>query len=142
MKKITLYTLGFLLSIFLAGAGSAAAQDFIYTPLDPAFGGSYLNYSWLMSSAKAQNPYQTTPAFGFNQNPLDNFKQSLQRQVLSGLTQQILRKRFGKISLKKPSNYQFGEFSISILPESNGINININDNSTGQQTTVTIPKFQ
>jgi curli production assembly/transport component CsgF len=142
MKKRTLYTLGLLLSIFLAGAGNAAAQDFIYTPLDPAFGGSYLNYSWLMSSAKAQNPYQATSTFGFNQNPLDNFKQSLQRQVLSGLTQQILRKRFGKISLQKPNNYQFGEFSISILPESNGINININDNSTGQQTTVTIPKFQ
>jgi curli production assembly/transport component CsgF len=116
-------------------------QDFVYEPVNPAFGGSYLNYSWLMNSAKAQNKFQSTPDYSFNQNPLDNFQQSLQRQVLSSLTQKVLRDRFGDIDLSKKSSYELGQFSININPGSEGIDINISDNSTGKQTTVTIPDF-
>jgi curli production assembly/transport component CsgF len=121
----------------LAGFG----QDFVYQPINPAFGGNYLNYSWLLNSANAQNKFKSTPDYGFNQNPLDNFKQSLQRQVLSTLTRKVLQDRFGDINLNKKSSYQFGEFSINIVPGDQGININIADNDNGKQTTVTIPDF-
>jgi curli production assembly/transport component CsgF len=141
IKKQIIYSFGLMCFIVAVAAGTGRAQDFVYTPLDPAFGGSPLNYSWLMNSAKAQNPYQITPSFSFNQNPLQNFQQSLQRRILSQLTQKILQKRFGNINLKQPNNYQFGDFNINIVPAPNGLQININDNSTGKQTTVTIPNF-
>jgi curli production assembly/transport component CsgF len=141
MKKIAAYSSVFILSLLFLTPGTGYGQDFVYTPINPAFGGSYLNYSWLLSSAKVQNKFQATPSFNFNQNPLDNFQQTLQRRVLSTLTQQVLRNRFGNIDLSKKSSYELGEFSINIVPGDNGVDINISDNNTGKQTTVTIPNF-
>lgn len=141
MKTLTTYSLGIMFSLLLMLPATGQAQNFVYMPLDPAFGGSPINYSWLLNSANTQNPYKSGPSFNFNRNPLSNFKQTLQRRVLSQLTRQILQKRFGKIELKKPSNYQFGQFNINIIPGQKGVKINIYDNKTGQQTSVTIPNF-
>ncbi|HYW34248.1 MAG TPA: curli assembly protein CsgF [Balneolaceae bacterium] len=141
MKRILSYSFILIIPLFILLPQKGRAQDFVYTPKDPAFGGSYLNYSWLLNSANAQNLYQKSSNFGFNQNPLQNFQQTLQEQVLSQLTQKVIQQRFGKINLKKKSSYQFGQFSINVIPGSNGVNINISDNSSGQQTTITIPNF-
>ena len=35
------------------------AQDFVYTPKNPAFGGNTFNYQWLLSSAQAQDTYKS-----------------------------------------------------------------------------------
>ena len=52
MKTITLCLL--LLGGLLPFRG--AAQDFVYEPKNPAFGGgNTFNYSWLLSAATAQN---------------------------------------------------------------------------------------
>jgi curli production assembly/transport component CsgF len=141
MKKQIIHSFNLLFLVMAFAVGTGNAQDFVYTPKDPAFGGSYLNYSWMLNSAKAQNLYQSTPSYGLEQNPLENFQQSLQRRILSQLTGQIIQKRFGKVDLKKPSDYQFGDFDIHIVPGSEGIDINIYDNSSGKQTSVTIPNF-
>lgn len=120
---------------------SAVGQDFVYTPKNPAFGGNYLNYQWLLSSANAQNKYQDSGGFGLGRDPLADFEQSLQRQILSELTRSVIQDRFGDIDLTKESNYQFGEFSINILPGPNGIEISIFNTSSGEQTTVTVPSI-
>jgi curli production assembly/transport component CsgF len=141
MKKIAAYSSGFILLFLFLTPMAGFGQDFVYQPTNPAFGGNYLNYSWLLNSAKAQNKFQSTPDYSFNENPLDNFKQSLQRQILSTLTQKVLQNRFGDIDLSKKSSYQFGEFSINIVPGGEGVDINIADNNNNKQTTVTIPNF-
>ena len=119
----------------------AFSQDFVYTPKNPAFGGSYLNYSWLLSSANAQNLYQGGSGYRYNRDPLANFQESLQRQVLSDLTRNLIRDRFGEIDLSEQNSFVFGEFSIDIVPGPNGIEINISNLITGDQTTITIPNF-
>lgn len=91
MKKKISYSAGFVLLLLLSVPGISFGQNFVYQPLDPAFGGSYLNYSWLLSSANAQNPYKGGKSFSFFQNPLENFQRRVQRQVLGQLTQQIIR---------------------------------------------------
>lgn len=141
MKTLLSFTFTLLVSLVLLTPRAATAQDFVYTPKNPAFGGSYLNYQWLLSSANAQNKYQDSGGFGLNRDPLADFEQSLQRQILSELTRSVIQDRFGDIDLTKESSYQFGEFSINIIPGPNGIEINIFNTSTGQQTSVTVPSI-
>lgn len=139
----TLFTSVFALIIayiFLMPATSAA-QDFVYTPQNPAFGGSALNYSWLLNSANAQNKFQGSSRFGFDRDPLADFQESLQRQVLSELTRNVIRDRFGNVDLSQQNTFEFGEFSIDIVPGPNGIDINIINLATGESTTVTVPNI-
>lgn len=141
MKTITSTFYGLILWVFILMPAPATAQDFVYTPKNPAFGGSYLNYSWLLSSANTQNKYKDSGGFGFDRDPLADFEQSLQRQILSELTRNVIQDRFGDIDLSKQNSFSFGEFTIDIIPGSNGIEITIFNTSTGEQTTVTIPSI-
>lgn len=118
------------------------AQDLVYTPIDPAFGGNPYNYSWLLSSANAQNVHQGSSTSSlYSNNPLDNFTQSLQNQILSELAQQIVLKKFGNLNLSQKGKYDLGNYIINIVPGLSGININVFDKSSGNQSTITIPKY-
>lgn len=142
MKRLvtTFFTTAMLAGLMLMSPGQSEAQDFVYQPKNPAFGGSYANYSWMMNSANQQNKFQSSGG-GFSRDPLANFEQSLQRQVLSQLTRQIIGDRFGEgnIDLNERSNFEFGEFNISINPGPDGVSINIQNILSGESTTVTIP---
>ncbi|HLR26382.1 MAG TPA: curli assembly protein CsgF [Fodinibius sp.] len=141
MKTLISSTLPLLLMLLFMSPKEALAQDFVYQPKNPAFGGSPINYQWLLSSANAQNQYEGGGGFGFNRDPMADFQQSLQRQILSQLTRDVIRDRFGDIDLSKANTFEFGEFSIDIVPGPNGIDINILNISTGEQTTVTVPNI-
>ncbi|MDZ7691761.1 MAG: curli assembly protein CsgF [Balneolaceae bacterium] len=128
-------------AMMFGGTGVLQAQDFVYQPKNPAFGGSPYNYSWMMNSANKQNKFQGSGS-GFRQrDPLQNFEESLQRQALSQLTRQIIGDRFGEgnINLEEQSTYEFGEFNIKVNPGPDGVSININNILTGESTSVTIP---
>lgn len=141
MNKLLSSAFTLLLSILFLAPAATMAQDFVYTPTNPAFGGSALNYQWLLSSANAQNKFQGGRDFGFDRDPLADFQASLQRQVLSQLTRDVIRDRFGDIDLSQQNTFEFGEFSIDIIPGPDGIDINILNLSTGEQTTVTVPSI-
>lgn len=141
MKTLLSSTFSFIIMLILLSPAVSLAQDFVYTPKNPAFGGSYLNYQWLLSSANAQNKFQGSSSFGYNRDPLANFEEQLQRQVLSQLTRDVIQDRFGDVNLNQQNSFEFGEFSIDIFPGSNGVDINITNSTTGEQTTVTIPSF-
>ncbi|MCK5278996.1 MAG: curli production assembly protein CsgF, partial [Cyclobacteriaceae bacterium] len=51
MKKLLVAGI-FLLALFQV---ATIAQDFVYQPVNPAFGGNPYNYSWLLGQAQAQN---------------------------------------------------------------------------------------
>ncbi len=118
------------------------AQDMVYTPVDPAFGGNPYNYSWLLSSANAQNHFQNNSSSSlYSSNPLDNFASSLQNEILSQLAQQIVLQKFGNLNLNQKGKYDLGNYIINIVPGLSGININVFDKNTGNQSTITIPKY-
>ncbi|MEL6923243.1 MAG: curli production assembly/transport component CsgF [Bacteroidota bacterium] len=120
------------------------AQDLVYRPVNPAFGGDTFNYQWLLSSASEQDLLQdprtqTTP--GFNQgNQLDDFTNSLNRQLLSQLSRQLVSSQFGEEGLQEGS-YSIGSFDINVENVNEGVSIIINDLSTGGQTQIIIPFF-
>lgn len=139
--KIICKTL-FILIFFVAG--KSYAQDLVYQPKNPAFGGNPYNYSWLMSSAQAQNDIKdastASPYSSYNSDPLSNFAQSLNQQILSQLSRQIVLKQFGENSLTS-GTYVLGDYQIEIGDQSNGLNVTITDNKSGTQTTVAVPYF-
>lgn len=141
MRKILITFMGAMLLFSI----KVAAQDFVYTPKNPAFGGNPYNYSWLMSSAQAQDTYKaptdgTDPYSRYNTNPVDDFAESLNRQILSQLSRQIVARQFGENALAEGS-YVLGDYQIDINNGSGGLNVTILDNSTGATTTVTVPYF-
>jgi curli production assembly/transport component CsgF len=130
--------------VFFFVAGKTYAQQFVYIPKDPAFGGNPYNYSWLMSSAQAQNDLKQTSSSTYNPNtttdPLKDFAASLNSQILSQLSRQIVAKQFGENALAA-GTYVLGDYQIDITNQTDGLNITILDNKSGSQTTVSVPYF-
>ena len=130
----------FALVLFGALALPAAAQQLTYQPTNPAFGGVSLNYSWLLSSAQAQSNFQDQSAANrFNRSPLADFQNSLQRQILNQLSRELITNRFGDLDLSQPGTFDFGDFTVEIVPGLDGVSIRIFNLLTGEETTVTVP---
>ena len=116
------------------------AQDFVYEPKNPAFGGgNTFNYSWLLSSAQAQNTIpDPAAAASASQDPLASFTSSLNQQVLAQLSSRLISSQFGQGAIK-PGSYTVGNYQIQITPGPGGISVQVTDITTGNQTTITIP---
>lgn len=137
MKYIWL-TLVFTASTFLANG-----QDLVYTPRNPAFGGNTLNYSWLLNSATAQNGFQAE-SDGFDrdpEDPLDDFTESINRQILSQLTREVLSNQLEDDQLLQPGTFEFGSLQVNVVPGATGLVVTITDFSTGGQSQITVPFF-
>jgi curli production assembly/transport component CsgF len=121
------------------------AQDFVYTPKNPAFGGNTFNYQWLLSSAQAQDTYKspdqkTTSSYSYGLDPVKDFAESLNRQILSNLSREIVKRQFGEDALQA-GTYIVGDYQIEIGDATNGLNITIVDNASRATTTVSVPYF-
>jgi curli production assembly/transport component CsgF len=118
------------------------AQDLVYRPANPAFGGSPVNHRWLRSSADAQNPFSQAGGFSsFRDDPLANFEENLQRQVLDQLSRQILEDQFGNVNFTEEGSYDFERFSVDVTPGPSGISIQVFNKQTGESTSIEIPRF-
>ncbi len=132
----------FVVAVLLLLPGAARAQQLVYTPENPAFGGPAINYRWMLSSAEAQKSFEEEQFDFFDRNPLENFQQSLQRQILNQLSRQIVERQFGEsIDLSQQGRYDLGQFTVEITPGLNGLNIRVFDAFSGDETTITIPNF-
>lgn len=116
------------------------AQDFVYTPKNPAFGGNFLNYQWLLSSANAQNTFEENQSDRFNRDPFEDFEQSLSRQILSQLSRELVNSQFGEGGLEE-GTFVLGDFQIDIVNGVGGVNITILNISSGDQTNIVVPYF-
>lgn len=140
MKALIKFILTTLIFIFLASTGMSA-QQLVYEPRNPAFGGNPINYQWMLSSANLQNRFEVSRQAGLQRDPLQDFQNSLQRQILSQLTRDIIMRRFGDGEPLQESRYEFGEFAIDVIPGLDGITITIFNILTGDETSITIPNF-
>lgn len=126
------------LSLFLLLSPFVRSQALVYKPVNPAFGGDTFNYQWLLNSAESQNKLkdktETTP----QKTDLEQFKASLNAQLLSQISSSLYKQQFGTNGLSVGS-YTFGSYSVDIYPSSEGLSVNILDTTTGEQTQVIIP---
>lgn len=131
-----------IMGLFFVLVSGASAQDFVYRPVNPAFGGNYLNYQWLLSSAQVQSEFkeETPIRDSFTRDPLADFQSTISRQVLNQLSRQLMINYFGEGALGE-GNYSFGNYEIEISPGIDGLVVHILDITTGGETTITIPHF-
>jgi curli production assembly/transport component CsgF len=122
------------------GVFSVQAQDLVYTPKNPAFGGNPYNSQWLLASAEAQNSFKDPNASTgrTQQTELERFTSSLNSQLLGQVSRSMFTSQFGQDGLS-PGTYTFGSLALDIYPSNEGLVINILDTNTGEQTQIVIP---
>lgn len=132
-----------LLTLFLLGSYLGLnGQQLVYKPINPAFGGDTFNYQWLLSSANAQNQFDEQDNdyrdLLDDYNSLDSFTKSLNRQMLSQLSNNLFQEQFGDGKIK-PGKYMMGSLFLDVMESSQGLVINILDTTTGEQSQIIIP---
>ena len=114
------------------------AQDLVYKPKNPAFGGDTFNYQWLASSAESQNKFRDNFSSQTQQTELERFTANLNSQLLSQLSSSLFRQQFGTNGITV-GTYTFGSLAVEVYPSSGGLTVDILDTKTGERTQVIIP---
>lgn len=132
--------LAFALPAAFAGVAIPAvhATELVYTPVNPAFGGSPLNGAVLLNAAQAQNKHKDPDDLSSqlaNRTPLQQFNDSLQRSILSQLASAATSSVISNGRLI-PGTVQTGDFTIVISDMGGGmLRITTTDKVTGASTT-------
>jgi curli production assembly/transport component CsgF len=130
---------GFLLlgcSLTVALAGPASAQQLVYTPINPSFGGNPLNSTQLFAEANAQNKFANASSSSSTQTQAQLFAQQLQSQLLSDLADQVTSAIFGS-NAQNSGTFSFGGETVSFTRSLGEVTVNINANGT--TTTIQVP---
>jgi curli production assembly/transport component CsgF len=131
-----------ILALGVAGAvvaGPAVAQDIVYQPIDPSFGGNPFNSAHLLGIANAQNDYKDPSAQQSN-SQADVFARQLQSRLLSALSSQIVDAIFGE-NPQESGTISFGGQTIDFVRSLTEVTLTITDDGTGEVTTIVIPTF-
>ncbi|MGD0562710.1 MAG: curli assembly protein CsgF [Roseiarcus sp.] len=118
-------------------SGAASAGNIIYTPVNPAFGGSPLNGSWLLSQAQAQNQFaQSSSSASAGLTAGQQFASELTSQLYASLANQITQAIFGP-NAQTSGTYTFGGTTVSFKTVAGEIEISVNDGTS--ITNITVP---
>jgi curli production assembly/transport component CsgF len=131
-----------LIALLLGIVQFAQSQDLKYKAINPAFGGDTFNYQWLLNSAQEQNDFKEESDINslLNQDPVKQFQDDLNRQILSQLSNKLVSEMFGEQGLKEGS-FALGSFQIDINKGLAGVNINILNVNTGSETSIIVPYY-
>jgi len=132
MKKLLLVTMF---------SAPLSASEMVYQPKNPVFGGNPLNGSHLLNRAQSQNTHKD-PASLSSRDPLENFEDTLTRQILNQVSRRILDQAFGTGELEAGGLFVYGDFQIEIITTNpDFITVRITNDNTGETTELEIPVF-
>lgn len=137
--------IGLIPAILLAGTAigavgsKASAQDIVYEPVNPSFGGNPFNSAHLLGIANAQNNFKDPKAKEAG-SQADIFARQLQSRLLSALSSQIVDAIFGE-NPQEHGIIKFGGQTIEFTRGLEEVTLVITDDSTGETTTIIIPTF-
>jgi curli production assembly/transport component CsgF len=136
IKRLTL-----ILFVSCLAQKTCFGTEIMFQPVNPSFGGSPLNGPGLLSSAQATNKHlgPSTGGLGgssiFNQSPLQQFNDTLERSVLNQLASSATSKIVGRDGKLEPGTVETGNFRISIVDIGGGnLRITTTDKVTGAAT--------
>lgn len=119
----------------LASAGGSAAQDMVFTPVNPSFGGNPMNSSHLLGLANAQRTATAGgPRSGTGTNNPNNpgstdadlFIRQLQSRLLSALAAQVAEAIFGQ-NPQESGTVHFGDTTVTFERTLTSIRLTITD---------------
>lgn len=121
---------------------SASASDLVYYPINPSFGGNPGNAQGLLASASSTNKHVAKSSASsslFNQTPLEQFNQTLERTVTSQLASAASSRLIGSDGKLTPGTLTTANFTITIVDLGGGIlRVTTTDKVTGATTTFTV----
>lgn len=133
--------------------GAAGAQDLVYTPVNPSFGGNPLNSSHLLSIANAQREATASDADddllaggGLDPDPspgqtdADLFVRQLQGRLLSALAAQVTEAIFGE-DPQDSGQVIFGDTTVTFERGLESIRLTITDALDGSITEIVVPQL-
>lgn len=128
--------------LVLACALPVQADELIYEPVNPAFGGDPENGIWLLRSAEIQNKHEDdggggsrTVSDGATQTELDRLNELLQRSILSRLASAATSSIIGDNNELQPGTIETTDFIIDIVDGGAGnLIVTTTDKATGATT--------
>lgn len=120
----------------------AAAQDLVYQPQNPAFGGNPQNFQWMLQSAEEQQTFDEDDPVR-QRDPLARFEDQIQRRVLNQISREIVGTRIGDdgVDLTQEGQFEFGDFQIEVIEDVDGLSLRIFNALTGDESTIEVPAF-
>ena len=130
---------------------TVSAQDLVYTPLNPSFGGQTLNSSHLLSIASAQRDATARDAnidFGgglsggdsSSPSDADLFVRQLEGRLLSALAGQVTEAIFGT-NENDSGSVTFGTTQVEFVRTVDAISLTITDSVNGTTTDIVVPQL-
>jgi curli production assembly/transport component CsgF len=140
MKIAKILLMSFILSLSFISLSNASELVFQFT--NPSFGGNPLYGSYYLQSAQMQNIFKEKQEPLFKSKSLiERFTDSFTNLLLYRMSDYILDKLFGENGLPtEPQTYQIGNFRIKYDPTGDSYIFTIIDISTGESTTIEVPK--
>ncbi len=130
-----------ILAVLMSGSVNASAQELVYEPINPSFGGNPFNSSHLLALANAQDKTEPPGSDDPASNPqADLFVRQLQSRLLSGLAAEVTDAIFGE-NPQESGRVVFGDQTIEFVRGLDSITLTIFDAATGTTTEVVIPLF-
>jgi curli production assembly/transport component CsgF len=127
----------FAAGLSLACAEQVSAEDLVYQPINPSFGGNPFNSSHLLGIANAQNKFKD-PSAPSSGSQADIFARQLQSRLLSALSSQITDAIFGE-NAQEHGTVTFGGQTIEWQRGLESVVLTITNNDTGEVTTIEVP---
>ncbi|MDG1330598.1 MAG: curli assembly protein CsgF [Flavobacteriaceae bacterium] len=121
-----------ILTIFLIASAYSYGQQLVYTPINPAFGGSEFNYAWMLSSAESQNKFKDDEGFGLDGLDFD----FLEGESLFG--ENLLGQNLNGLPTTQGTSSN-GNLEYEVIEGLDGLIINILNAATGEQSQIIIP---
>lgn len=111
-------------------SGTVAATQLVYTPVNPNFGGSYLNGSYLLANAAAQNDHQGEGSGYVAPTALERLSSSLESRLMSQLFTDAANGGEGFLKTD--------DFEINVVNEDGLLLVHITDVLTGETTIIEV----
>lgn len=128
------------LTFLIMFSGNVFSSELTYSPVSPSFGGFSANGSVLLNQANAQNDFKDPDAVDpFSRAAgINNFKETLNRLILSQLASKIVTDTFGSGSAT--GTYTTSDYQIDVNPTDGSLTIiTITELSTGSVSVIEIP---
>lgn len=120
-------------------ATPVAAQDVVYRPISPTFGGNPFNSNHVLGVANANNNTRDPRATTTN-SQADIFARQLQSRLLSALSSQIVDAIFGD-NPQEQGTISFGGQTIEFFRSLDEVTLIIRNDETGEETRIVVPLF-
>lgn len=141
MSRKIFLTIATIAVFTLGSAGAALATELIWQPTNPSFvGGNPLNGPYLLSKAQAQDNNKDPEENNVDElSRLEDFRENLNRNILSLLSSRIVEKAFGESTELPNGTFRVGDFQVTINDQITQFEVTVLDVPNNNTTVITIP---